>query len=161
MHSNIFQIADTRIEKENFLDDMTIEVGSTTPVDYTAEISEEERQEAIEDLVNYWLPKGMFSLGVEPDTIIYNGGIEAWKNEWVRNLQERTNELTAKNIFNSLNVYKMQRMIDNALDIGTLFYLSEDNLQSYAERSTAFMEYLNGFSKGQVFYIGGVLDYHW
>lgn len=55
----------------------------------------------------------------------------------------------------------MERLLDDALDLGTLFYLSSENYQSYAERSTAFMEYVNGYQEGQVFYIGGLLDYHW
>lgn len=161
MHSRIIQIADTPIEKEDFLDEDTIEVGSTTPVDYTDEISEEERQLAINNLVNYWLPKGMFSFGTEPDTIVYNGGIEEWREEWVKTIKDKAMELTGENVFHFMSLYNMQRTLDNALDIGTLFYLSEHNFQSYAERSTAFMEYVNGYSAGQMFYIGGVLDYHW
>lgn len=162
MHSNIFQISDTRIEKDNYLDEMTIEVGSTTTVDYTSEISEEERKEAIENLVNGCLPTGMFSLGTEPDTIVYNGGLEEWvRKEWLPKIRRHAQTLSTHNVFQDFNLYRMERVLDNALDRGTLFYLSEDNYQSYAERSTAFLEYLNGFSAGQIFYIGGVLDYHW
>ena len=162
MHSRIFQIADTQIEKDNYLNEMTIEVGATTPVDYTSEISEDERKVAIENLVNNWLPTGMFSLGTEPDTIVYNGGLDEWvSNKWLPKIRTGAGCLSSHNVFLSLNLYKMERLLDNALDIGTLFYLSAENYQSYAERSTAFLEYLNGFSAGQVFYIGGVLDYHW
>lgn len=78
MHSRIIQIADSPIDKENFLDEDSIETGPNSLVDYTAEISEKERQLAIENLVNHWLPKGMFSLGTEPDTIVYNGGMDDW-----------------------------------------------------------------------------------
>ena len=45
MHSTIIQIADTQIEKDNFIDEMTIEIGLTPLVDYTTEISEDERKE--------------------------------------------------------------------------------------------------------------------
>lgn len=162
MHSSIFQISDARIDKENFLDETSIEVGSISLADYTAEITSEERQCAIEDLVNHWLPKGMFSLGTEPDTIVYNGGMDEWlSNEWLPKIRQSAQNLSSDNVFKSPNLYRMERLLDNALDIGTLFYLSSENYQNYAERSTAFMEYVNGYSEGQVFYIGGVLDYHW
>lgn len=76
-------------------------------------------------------------------------------------IRRHAETLSTHNVFRDFKLYRMERVLDNALDSGTLFYLSEDNYQSYAERSTAFLEYLNGFSAGQIFYIGGVLDYHW
>ena len=162
MHSRIIQISDARIDFENYLDESSIETGPNTLVDYTAEISEKERRYAIENLVNHWLPKGMFSLGTEPDTIIYKGGMDEWLcKEWLPKIRQAAQNLSTHNVFKSPNLYRMERLLDNALDIGTLFYLSSDNYQSYAERSTAFMEYINGYPEGQVFYIGGVLDYHW
>lgn len=104
----------------------------------------------------------MFSLGTEPDTIVYNGGLEEWvRKEWLPKIRRHAETLSTHNVFRDFKLYRMERVLDNTLDSGTLFYLSEDNYQSYAERSTAFMEYLNGFSAGQIFYIGGVLDYHW
>ncbi len=162
MHSRIFQIADTQIEEDNFIDEMTIEVGATTSVDYTAEISEDERRLAIECLVNEWLPTGMFSLGTEPDTLVYNGGLDEWvRNEWLPKIRKSAEILSTHNIFQNLNITRMKQLLNNALGIGTLFYLAAENYQSFAEHSTAFIEYLNNFSAGQIFYIGGVLDYHW
>ena len=121
----------------------------TLLVDYTAEISEKERQLAIENLVNHWLPKGMFSLGTEPDTIVYNGGMDDWLGkEWLPKIRQAAQNLSTYNVFKSLNLYRMERLLDNALDIGTLFYISSDNYQSYAERSTAFMEYINEYPEG-------------
>lgn len=162
MHSRIIQISTSRIEKEDYLDEMTIETGASTGVDYTTEISQDEREQAIKNLVNHWLPKGMFSFGSEPDTIIYNGGMEEWiVKEWLPKIRRHAESLSSDNVFNSPNLYRMELLLDNALDIGTLFYLSSENFQSYAEKSTAFMEYVNNYSEGQVFYIGGVIDYHW
>ena len=104
----------------------------------------------------------MFSLGTEPDTIVYNGGLEEWvRKEWLPKIRRHAETLSTHNVFRDFKLYRMERVLDNTLDSGTLFYLSEDNYQSYAERSTAFLEYLNGFSAGQIFYIGGVPDYHW
>lgn len=57
MHSRIIQIADSPIDKENFLDEDSIETGPNSLVDYAAEISEKERQLAIGNLVNIGYPK--------------------------------------------------------------------------------------------------------
>ncbi len=160
MHSHIIQIALDRIDKENYLDEETIETG-IGGVDYTAEISADTRSVVISNLVNAWLPKGMFSLGEEPDTIIYNGGLDEWTRwEWLSKIKKAAENLSTHNVFQNLTLYRMETMLKNALGIGTLFYLSNENYQCYAEESTAFLEFVNGLEPGTTLYVGGVLDYH-
>ena len=69
MHSRIFQISTEQIDKENYLDENTLNQGDDSFYDYCANIDDEERKEDIANLVNY-LPKGMFEL-VSEDTIRY------------------------------------------------------------------------------------------
>lgn len=57
MHSRIFQITQTRVEKENYLNEDTLMQGDNSHFDYCAEIDDEERKENIEYLVNHILPK--------------------------------------------------------------------------------------------------------
>ncbi len=78
MHSKIFQITKTRVEKENYLNEDTLMQGDNSHFDYCAEIDDEERKEHIGYLVNHILPEGMFELTSE-DTILYKGGVEKWK----------------------------------------------------------------------------------
>lgn len=160
MHSNIVQIATEPIASNNYLNGNTLEI-AYNPVDYVYEISEEDRKEFITDLVEKFLPKGMFSLA-DDGSIIYNGGIEEWKKQWVATIRETANKLTADNIFtNPCYLYDTKKCLWDALDLGTLFYLSPENYQSYAEKSTIFMSYVDSLMPGTKLYVGGVLGYHY
>ena len=84
MHSRVFQISTTQIDKENYLNEDTLNQGDNSFYDYCADISDEERKEEITNLVNSILPKGMFEL-VSEDTIRYTGDVTAtasmaWNN---------------------------------------------------------------------------------
>lgn len=78
MHSTIFQITKTRVEKENFLNEDTLMQGDNSHFDYCAEMDDKVRKEEIDYLVNHILPKGMFELTSE-DTILYKGGADSGK----------------------------------------------------------------------------------
>ena len=62
MHSRIFQISTEPIDKENYLNEDTLQQGDGSFYDYCSEIDEENRKEDIANLVNYALPNGMFEL---------------------------------------------------------------------------------------------------
>ena len=95
MHSRIFQISTMQIDKENYLNEDTLQQGDCGPYDYCSEIDDEERKEDIDYLVNHALPKGMFEL-VSENTIRYNGGVEQWKEEYVANIRKRRKLLPLK-----------------------------------------------------------------
>lgn len=86
MHSRIFQISTEPIDKENYLNEDTLQQGDGSFYDYCSEIDEENRKEDIANLVNHALPNGMFEL-ISDDTMRYNGGIEQWKEEYVANIK--------------------------------------------------------------------------
>ncbi len=159
MHSMIFQISTMRIDKDNYLNEDTLQQGECSPYDYCAEIDEEERRENIADLVNYALPKGMFEL-VSDDTIRYNGGMEKWKEEYVANIRKKAEELTVGNMWQWSTTYYLRQAIQNPLGTDYHFYLNGDGCQSFAEQSFAFMLFVSNFKPGTIFYIGGVIDYH-
>ena len=73
MHSKIFQITETRVDKDYYLNENTLEQGDGHYYDYCSEIDEEERKFHIANLIGKSLPKGMFTL-VGENTIRYNGG---------------------------------------------------------------------------------------
>ena len=62
MHSRIFQISTEPIDKENYLNEDTLQQGDGSFYDYCSEIDEENRKEDIANLVNYALPNGMVEL---------------------------------------------------------------------------------------------------
>ena len=78
MHGKIFQITETRIDKDNYLNEDILEQGYGYYYDYCSEIDEEERKFHIANLIEKALPKGMFTLVAE-NTIRYNGGADKWK----------------------------------------------------------------------------------
>lgn len=159
MHSRIFQISTTRVDKENYLNEDTLQQGDGSFYDYCAKIDDEERKQDIADLVEYALPKGMFEL-TSDDTIRYNGGIEQWKEEFVANIHKKAEAITTENMQEYMPIYNLKEALQNPLNTGYHFYLDGDCCQTFAEPSFAFMEFVCTLEPGTTLYIGGVIDYH-
>ena len=159
MHSKIFQISTTRVEKDNYLNEDTLQQGEGSFYDYCANIGDEERKEDIGYLVEYALPKGMFEL-TSDDTIRYNGGIEQWKEEFVANIHKKAEAITTENMQEYMPIYNLKEALQNPLNTGYHFYLDGDGCQTFAEPSFAFMEFVCTLEPGTTLYIGGVIDYH-
>lgn len=159
MHSRIFQISTTRVEKENYLNEDTLQQGDGSFYDYCANIGDEERKQDIADLVEYALPKGMFEL-TSDDTICYNGGIEQWKEEFVANIHKKAEAITTENMQEYMPIYNLKEALQNPLNTGYHFYLDGDGCQTFAEPSFAFMEFVCTLEPNTTLYIGGVIDYH-
>lgn len=115
MHSRVFQISTTQIDKENYLNEDTLNQGDNSFYDYCADISDEERKEEITNLVNSILPKGMFEL-VSEDTIRYTGdGMEQWKEKYVAEIRKKADAITVENMFEWSSTYYLKQAIDNPL----------------------------------------------
>ena len=133
MHSRVFQISTTQIDKENYLNEDTLNQGDNSFYDYCADISDEERKEEITNLVNSILPKGMFEL-VSEDTIRYTGdGMEQWKEKYVAEIRKKADAITVENMFEWSSTYYLKQAIDNPLDTGYHFYLNGDGCQSFGK----------------------------
>ena len=129
MHSRVFQISTTQIDKENYLNEDTLNQGDNSFYDYCADISDEERKEEITNLVNSILPKGMFEL-VSEDTIRYTGdGMEQWKEKYVAEIRKKADAITVENMFEWSSTYYLKQAIDNPLNTGYHFYLNRDGCQ--------------------------------
>lgn len=160
MHSKIFQITKTRVDKDNYLNEDTLMQGDNSHFDYCAEIDDEERKENIAYLVDSILPKGMFEL-TSDDTILYKGGAEQWKEDFVADIRRKAEAITTDKVQEWIGpVYQLEQALKNPLDTGYWFYTDEESLQSYAEQSYEFMREVCTFEVGTTLYIGGVIDYH-
>lgn len=160
MHSKIFQITKTRVNKDNYLNEDTLTQGDGSFFDYCAEIDEEERKFHIDNLVNNILPKGMFEL-ISEDTIRYNGGEEQWRKDFVADIQCKAEAVTPESVQDWIGpVYQLEKCLKNPLDTDYWFYMDEDGLQSYAEQSYEFLRRVCELKPGTELYIGGVIDYH-
>lgn len=123
MHSRVFQISTTQIDKENYLNEDTLNQGDNSFYDYCADISDEERKEEITNLVNSIPLKGMFEL-VSEDTIRYTGdGMEQWKEKYVAE-PKKADAITVENMFEWSSTYYLKQAIDNPLEY-RLSFLSE------------------------------------
>ena len=160
MHSKIFQITETRVDKDNYLNEDTLMQGDGSFFDYCAEIDEEERKEQIENLVNSILPEGMFEL-TSDDTIVYKGGAEKWVESFVADIHDKAAAITAKNAMEWFGaVYRLEQALKDPLDTCYWFYRDAEGISAYAEQSYDFMHEVCRLEPGPTLYIGGVIDYH-
>lgn len=160
MHAKVYQITKHRVDKENYLNENTLTQGDSSDYDYCSEISEEERAESIDTLVNQILPKGMFTL-VGSDELVFNGGNYEWIHKWVDAIHKKSDEVTADNVTHWIGAaYQLQKVINNPLGTDSHFYLSESTTQTFAEPSAELMRMVCKLRKGERLYIGGIIDYH-
>ena len=118
MHSTIFQITKTRVEKENFLNEDTLMQGDNSHFDYCAEMDDKVRKEEIDYLVNHILPKGMFELTSE-DTILYKGGADKWKEDFVSEIRKKAEAITPDKVQDWIGpVYQLEKFLKDPLDTG-------------------------------------------
>ena len=160
MHSKIFQITENRIESDCYLDEDTLTQGDGSFYDYCSNITDEERREMIKCLVEKVLPMGMFRL-VNDDEMVYMGGSDEWKEKWVNAIHEKAQLVTADNVLDWIGAsYQLEKELKNPLHTDFHFYLSEENIQTYAEPSNEFMKMVCTLEKGTHLFVGGVIDYH-
>ena len=160
MHSTIFQITKTRVEKENFLNEDTLMQGDNSHFDHCAEMDDKVRKEEIDYLVNHILPKGMFELTSE-DTILYKGGADKWKEDFVSEIRKKAEAITPDKVQDWIGpVYQLEKFLKDPLDTGYWFYTDAEGVQSYAEQSYEFLREVCDLEPDTTLYIGGVIDYH-
>ena len=160
MHAKVYQITKRRVGKENYLNENTLTQGDSSDYDYCSEISEEERAESIDTLVNNILPKGMFTL-IGSDELVFNGGTPDWIHKWVDAIHKKSDEVTADNVTHWIGAaYQLQKVINNPLGTDSHFYLSESTTQTFGEPSAELMRMVCKLRKGERLYIGGIIDYH-
>lgn len=161
MHSIIFQISDQPIAKDERIGIDHIEGGDMTSFDYAYENSEEEREECIHDLVERILPKGMFTLGEDGETLIFQGGFTEWRKSYLDIIRGKVEEIDEENIMKWVGpAYQLQKAILNPLDTDALFITDFANGYRLAERSRELMTIIENLQTGERLYIGAVVGYH-
>ena len=119
MHAWIFQLSEKRIE--GYLCEDTLLQGDGSDYDYCAAISEEERKRAVYSLMTHILPLGMFRLKDET-TLVYQGGFEQWKREWVERIQTKAAKVNTENVMNFCGeVFQLETELQNPLDTDAQF----------------------------------------
>ena len=161
MHSIIFQISDQPITREERIGIDHIEAGDMTSLDYAYEVSEEERKESIHDLVERILPKGMFTLGEDGDTLAFQGGFTEWRKRYLDTIRCKVEDIDEENVMQWVGpAYQLQKAILNPLATDTLFVTDFANNYGLAERSRELMTMIGNLPTGERLYIGAVVGYH-
>ena len=161
MHSVIYQISDQPITIDEFIGIDHIEVGDMTSFDYAYEISVEEREECIRDLVKRILPTGMFTLGEDGGTLVFQGGFTEWRKSYLDIIRCKMEEIDEENIMKWVGpAYQLQKTILNPLETDALFITDFADCYGQAERSRELMTMIGNLQTGERLYIGAVMGYH-
>ncbi len=161
MHSIIFQISDQPIVKEERIGIDHIEAVDMTSFDYACEISEEERKECIHDIVERILPKGMFTLGEDGETLVFQGGFTEWRKIYLDTIRCKVKDIDEENIMKWVGpAYQLQKTILNPLETDALFITDFANGHGLAELSRELMTMIGNLQTGERLYIGAVGGYH-
>lgn len=161
MHSTIFQIADKPIQPDEYVGVDNIEAGEMASIFYAREVEKTERAERIKILVGRILPKDMFAVSPDGETLIYKGGFTEWNRKYTATLLEKANVINETNVFKYIGpAYQLQKAIVNPLDSDTLFVTTFYGRSGTAERSRELMRLIGSLQIGARLYFGAILDYH-
>lgn len=155
MHNFIYEITQNPFNPDDWADESNFYEDCN--VDYTTLLTGKERADAIEELYSSRWFGCLFSRGKEPDTIIYNGSIEAVKDEWYRELQKELQLLIEKR---SCITCGLRSAINRPFAGYNLFCLP-DWAGSSSCTPRILLELLECMKPGSVLHINSVFDYHW
>ena len=82
------------------------------------------------------------------------------EEEYVANIKKERMLLRQIICWNGVRPYYLKQAVGNPLDVAYQFLFGWRWLQSFAEQSFTFMEFVCRLEPGTILYIGGVVDYH-
>ncbi|MBD5386345.1 hypothetical protein HDR70_00405 [bacterium] len=161
MHSFIFQVSTNPIHREDFINLDRINEGEIAYIEYVSELNETERKHRIKGIVENLLPKGMFTLNPDGESVTYKGEYTEWSKKYAEGIHDRANVINPSNLMKGTGyVWQLQKYTVNPLETDCLlvsaFYGGEGN----AERSRSLMKIISDLTIGQKLYFGEVFDYH-
>lgn len=160
MHGIIYQISDSPIDRDNYIGVDTVSEGDMAGFDYLYDTTEEERRKQIQYLVEHTLPKVMFTIDTDGETLVYQGGFSEWRKTYLYLIRTRTEAINEENIMEWIGpAYQLQKAIVNPLD-SVDYYVTESDSYGTAERSRDLMLMVGRLEAGAKLYIGEVLGYH-
>lgn len=161
MHDVIYQIGLEPIPEEEYVDNDRIYEGEYVSIDYSYELDNERREQVISGLVNSILPKGLFTLNKEDNSLTYMGGLKKWKQAHIDNLINIAKALNTDNVLKYIGPLRdIQMSLNNPLNTMSLFVMDTEGNSGIAENSGDFMRMLDHLNVGDKIYIGAVYGYH-
>lgn len=156
MHSKIFQMSATPIDKDGLLRPADLDDNSSDFADYIGdELHGEERTEQIE-----WLTESMQGvLSYIGDGKLRYNGLGTFLEDWAAEVKWQAREINGGNILMDLRRYSMSTLMDKThRDMDCRFYT--ENWSGCAEPLGDFIAYLSTLKEGTTLYVGSVIDFH-
>lgn len=156
-HFKIYQITERELERDEYITEDSFEYHQVSDfADYIGDITEQEEQDALESLDK--ILKGLFKREGRKLTFL---GAEDFVNDWIIYMKDKMAELDNKNIKEFPNLFNLKCMTEvthrNRED---RFYIGEDG-EAFADSFGEFVRDIYANNKvGDVFYVGGVIDFH-
>lgn len=161
MHSNIIQVSNKPIAKGEHISIDSVTAGDMASINYAYKTSEERRKLEITDLVGYILPKGMFTVNSDGETLTYKGGFNEWRKSYLDSIRTKAQEVDEGNIMQWIGpAYQLQKAILDPPGTDTLLVTEFYGGGGMAERSRELMTIIGNMQAGERLYIGAVLGYH-
>ncbi len=162
MHSNIYQISTSHIDKEDYASPSKYEDNSDDFADYIGDAREdEERESAIRGFAE--LVKDVFTMQ-EPGVFVYKGkkALREFKQKWIDDLRQKVQEMTPENMFKEQRLFRLSSATkETHLDASSRVDIKEWTGNCAYPLGELF-EWANSQLKdGDKFYIGAVIGYHW
>lgn len=161
MHSKIFQISNAPIDKDDYSSPECYYDNS----EFADYIGEPMKGETREDCIKYLAESlsDLFSYDKEAGAFVYKGkdALHEFKRKWLEAIREITDKLTADNLMEEHNVYRLRRLtLQTHLDSSFRFDINEWN--GWAGPMEDLVEYAGyQLKEGDRIYVGAVIDYHY
>lgn len=161
MHSKIFQISNAPIDKDDYSSPECYYDNS----EFADYIGEPVKGETREDCIKYLAESisDLFSYDKEAGAFVYKGkdALHEFKRKWLEAIREITDKLTADNLMEEHNVYRLRRLtLQTHLDSSFRFDINEWN--GWAGPMEDLVEYAGyQLKEGDRIYVGAVIDYHY
>lgn len=161
MHSLIYQLDTDKIDGGNLVPLDSITPGDNAYIDYTDNTDDGKRKELISLLAESILPKGMFTVDGDGETLTYRGGFQEWERSYVKLIKDKASAINEGNVMDWIGPsYQLQRAISNPLSTDVLFITEASEYGGVAERSLELMHLIGGLTEGEKLYVGTIADYH-
>ena len=141
MHSKIFQITNSPVERENYINSGTFYsdgIGADYYeefADYVDDIEECEEQECIDKLAS--VLRGIFEIDGREMTFI---GLGYFLQKWADFIKQKADDLTGDNIVEFTRLYKLRKATERThLDIYYRFAMVEDDSKCFPDTFGEFI----------------------